>query len=322
MPADVESANSIHLWTPEQSSIVFGWPREPENNRKHTFRGPLDGTPRLIDGAVYTSIALNQAGDTLEATVSIANMGCGHAIPTGEPMRALVMVIEASGDCGDLVPIGGMTIGDVGGALAETTAADEVTAATEWTWPEAAAIASVGQFLRVVRPSGTFDDYSGIGVFGDESMLAEDKGMEVDHPITSVSIIDIDDDTLILDAELNLNVGDRLFLGDSLPDAFEDELPSRHLAGQAGYTFSRVLADSEGNRNVPHYKATDMESDNRIGPGQNALTSHTFRMPSSCSSAEVRATVMYRPHPLNMAVQRNWEAIDYVISTANATLSP
>jgi len=322
MPSDVESSNSVHLWEPGQSGILFGWPRTLDNNRKHTFRGPLDGSPRLIDGAVYTSISLVQTEDTLEATVSLANIGCGHAIPTGEPMRALVMVVEAYGDCGDLSPIDGMTIGDVGGALAETVVESSISDITEWTWPEAAEMAFVGQVLRIVRPSGDFDDYSGVGIFADESMEPEDKGMEIDTPIATAQIIDIVGDVLTLDVSLDLETGDRVFLGDPLPDELEDELPSRHLAGVPGYTFSRVLSDSMGIRQVPHYRATDLVSDNRIGPGENALTSHTFRLPSSCSTAEVRATLMYRPHPLNISVQRNWNAVDYIISEATASLTP
>jgi len=322
MPADVEATNSVHLWEPGGSSILLGWPRPPEDNRKHTFRGPLDGNPRLIDGAVYTSIALQQTDDTLEATVSIANIGCGHAIPTGEPMRALVLVVEASGDCGDLKPIDGMTIGDVGGALAETIIDMPMSDVTEWTWPEAAEIASAGQVLRIVRPSGDFDDYAGVGLFSDETLSPEDKGMEIDIPVGTIHIVDISGDVLMLETPISLEEGDRVFLGDALPESLDDEAPSHHLAGASGYTFSRVLTDSAGNRQVPHYKAIDMVSDNRIGPGENALTSHTFAWPSSCSTADVRATVMYRPHPLNLAVERNWEVTDYVISKATASLTP
>jgi hypothetical protein len=321
MPADVEAVNAVHFSTIDKRGIVFGWPREPDNIRKHIFRGPLVGEPRLIDTALYTSIALIQEGDTLEATVSLSNIGCGHAIPTGEPMRALVLVVEARGDCGNLTPSGGMTVSDIGGALAMGTAGTDVEVdEASLNWSEAANLASIGQVIRVVRPTGVFDDYSGVGVFGDPEMEAEDKGMEVHSPV-GIAIIDaIAGDTLSLSASIDILAGDTLFLGEALPDELEDGSVSRHLAGTSGYTFSRVLIDSSGVRSVPHYKAVDMVSDNRIGPGENALTSHAFTLPDGCSDVEVRATVMYRPHPLNLAVERDWTAVDHVISTATARI--
>ncbi len=321
MPADVEANNAVHFSTASKRGIVFGWPREPDNIRKHIFRGPLEGDPRLIDTALYTSIALTVEGDTIEATVSLNNIGCGHAIPTGEPMRALVMVVEAVGDCGVLEANGGMTISDVGGALASGTVGDGITSDGETlTWAEAAAIASAGQVVRVVRPSGVFDDYTGVGTFGTHDMSPEDKGMEIFSPVATVLITAVVDDTLMLGTPLDIAAGDRLFLGEALSGALEDGAVSRHLAGAAGYTFSRVLTDAGGERSVPHYKATDMVSDNRIGPGENALTSHAFHLPSGCGNVDVTATVMYRPHPLNLAVLRDWAAIDHRISVASKRL--
>ena len=323
MPGDVEAINSVHLSRPGEAGILFGWPRDPEDIRKHTFRGPLSGDERLVDTALYTSVALEQSGDTLEATVSINNIGCGHAIPTGEPMRALILVVESEGSCGSLSPIGGMTINDVGGAMATGSVGFEIDETDDGLlWSEGAAIASVGQVVRVVRPSGVFDDYAGIGDFADPALSAEDKGVEVMTPVGTATVAEVTDDTLLLDGLLPLEVGDQVYLGEARPEeGWVDGAPSRHLAGLAGHTFSRVLVDSSGNRQVPHYKAVDMVSDNRIGPGQAALSSHGFRLPSGCTDVSVTATVLYRPHPLNLAVERAWDAADHVISTASAQVS-
>jgi len=322
MPAMVEANNSVHFSTYDQRGIVFGWPREPEDIRKHSFRGPLEGSPRLIDGALYSSIIVEQEGDTIAATVSLSNIGCGHAIPTGEPMRALVLIVEAEGDCGQLEATGGMTISDVGGAMAHGQAGDEIYSdGSSLHWEDAAALASPGHVIRVSRPTGTFDDYAGVGAFADPGLSAEDKGMEISVPVQTATIVGVTADTLTLDADLSLLEGDHLYLGEPVPDIHEDGAPSRHLAGAAGYTFSRVLVDSTGDRQVAHYKAVDMVSDNRIGPGENALTSHVFSVPSGCSDVEVQATVMYRPHPLKLAVERAWEAQDHVISRATGRAS-
>ena len=91
---------------------------------------------------------------------------------------------------------------------------------------------------------------------------------------------------------------------------------AKSLAGLSGYAFSKVLVDSEGNRHVPHYKAIDIASDNRIAPGSNRITEHSFQIDPECSSGQVRAQLLYRPIPLSLAVPRGWEAKDYVIASS------
>ena len=61
-----------------------------------------------------------------------------------------------------------------------------------------------------------------------------------------------------------------------------------------------------------------MVSDNRIGPGQNSLTTHSFAVPDSCNTGTISAKVMYRPIPLTLAADYGWEANDYVISAGEA----
>jgi len=320
MPGNVELNNSVDISTPEDQSIAFGFPRHPEDNRNHTFRGPLAGSPRLIDGALYVSVAVEPVADTIEATVSVANIGCGHAIPTGEPMRSLLLLVEAEADCGTLEPVGGLTIPDTGGTRASGVIGEGVESVDfELTWPEGAAAAGVGQVLRFVRPSGVFYDYEGPGIFGDGSLAAEDKGMEIESPVGQASIVDIDGDVLTLDQAPVLEIGDRVHLGDAWPEEPEDGQDALHLAGRAGTSFSKVLLDSAGNRHVPHYRAVDLASDNRIPPGSNALTSHAFDLPEGCSAGEIRATVLYRPIPLNMARVRGWSSTDHIVSTASST---
>jgi len=317
MPGDTEATNSVDIATPEAQSITFGFPRHPSDTRRHTFRGPLQGESRLIDTALYISVAAQRSGDVLEATVSVANIGCGHAIPTGEPMRALVLVVEADGDCGALSASEGMTIPDTGGTLAHGIEGFDVSStASAISWPAAAAIAEPGHVIRVVRPSGVFSDYAGIGVFGDPDLSAEDKGMEISDPIGQATVTEVDGDTIYLSTSISSEAGDHLYLGDAWPEMAEDGDAARHLAGLPGTTFSKVLLDSEGSRHVPHYRATDIASDNRIAPGTNALTHHSFSVPSSCSTGEVRATVIYRPIPLSLARARGWDATDAIIATA------
>ena len=319
MPERYGRANSTDLGTVENQSIMFGFVREPEDNRQHIFRSPLHGEPRLIDKALYTSINLTAEGQSLNATVSVSNVGCGHAVPTGEPMRSLIMVVEATTEnCGPLIATGGMTLSDTAGMLAEGVEGTH-TQTTESTvsWAQGAAVAQAGLVIRVARATGTFDDYDGVGYFGEAARTAEEKGLEIYAPVGEATVQSVAGSEITLSRALDVQEGDRVYLGEAMPEDFQDGDDALHLAGKPGYAFSKVLVDSAGNRHVPHYKAVDMASDNRIPPGKNAVTQHTFTRPSSCGPGTVAVKVYYRPVPLSLAKLRGWDAADYLISESN-----
>ena len=141
---------------------------------------------------MYKTVSFN-------ATVSLTNNGCGHAVPTGEPMRALVMLVEAEGDCGPLTATGGMTVNDIGGAYAQGFVDEHLSVnGTVVDWPAVGSIARVGDVIRVVRPTGVYDDYAGIGAFGDGRFSAKEKGLEIQTPVGEAVIVDTGGDTLTL----------------------------------------------------------------------------------------------------------------------------
>ena len=88
------------------------------------------------------------------------------------------MVVDAvTENCGPLTAVGGMTLSDTAGMLASGVAGVDISnTANTLTWPAAANGAQAGQVVRVTRATGTFDDYDGVGYFGDESRSAEEKG--------------------------------------------------------------------------------------------------------------------------------------------------
>jgi Cytochrome c554 and c-prime len=53
-----------------------------------------------LNRALQAQIAALRRGDTVEVTVRLANRGAGHRLPTGSPLRAIVMVVEATGSIG------------------------------------------------------------------------------------------------------------------------------------------------------------------------------------------------------------------------------
>ncbi len=53
---------------------------------------------RLIADAVKTSIVADRRGGFLDVTFTVANSGAGHHLPTGSPMRHMILVVEAEAD--------------------------------------------------------------------------------------------------------------------------------------------------------------------------------------------------------------------------------
>jgi hypothetical protein len=100
-----------------------------------------------------------------------------------------------------------------------------------------------------------------------------------------------------------------------------DGAASPALAGAVGYSFARTLIDPLGQRGVPHYRAVDMVSDNRLAPQAQATTTHAFAVPPGCASATIEAVVVYRPIPLGLGRQRGWDAKDYVIAATSQTVA-
>ena len=317
MPATVGALNSLPMLVDKRDeSIIFGWERPIADNRMHLFRGPLDGNPRLINRALHVHITTERSDNQVTARISVANIRAGHAVPTGEPMRAILLHVEAlSASCGKLAPTGGPLIDAVGGAIATGVVGQDVTIdGTSVTWSADNIRFQTGQRLRVVRATGTYYDYEGIGFFGQPDRSAREKGMPVHTPVGDAEIVRITANTLTLRTPLSVSPGDIVYLGEAWPDTPEDGAPSRHLAGMAGQSFARVLSDSRGKHQVPHYRATDMVRDNRIAPGTFALSEHVFARGDACTEGTVRATVLYRPRPLPLAKAQGWEALDYVIA--------
>lgn len=322
MPADDTGLlNTLDVTKdPSVAGITFGFIRPPSQIRKHIFRSPLEGSPRFINQAVGLSFATSSDGVTLTVDVHVQNNLAGHAIPTGEPMRALVLLVRADACGSPMDPSQGMTVNDTGGALAQGVIGNGVTAVgPSLTWAQGAQRAKVGDVIRVVRSTGLYDDYEGIGFFADPLLSPMEKGLEIQTPVGEATVTNVAAGVLTLSGSLPLQAGDVVYLGDALTGDVADGDTSRSLAGKPGYTFARVLVDPSGARHVPHYRAVDMVSDNRVAPQATAATTHGFSIPVGCAMGSVTATLVYRPVPSVLAKERGWAAKDYVI--AQTTMS-
>jgi hypothetical protein len=234
--------------------------------------------------------AQNVEGELI-VTVRTKNVGPAHAIPTGEPLRSLLLVVEASCAGEALSPIGGDLIPDFGGASDFRTVEDGLGA-----WPDAV----VGDRLVGVRILDEWYDYQGFGPFGDGTFSPEDRGMrKVElawiHEVTAVS----DDGAVTLSGPTE---GAEAAYRLSGPD---------ELAGLPGFGFARVLTGVAGERMVPHFEAVDVASDNRILPQEEWTSEHRFD--GDCAEPSVVARLIHRPYPLDLARERGWDVNDQLM---------
>lgn len=293
MPPEPGAANGADLQAFPDAlvGIQAGWYRPPGSVRRHRWTGPRDAdTLPKRAAAVFVERAL--ADGRLEARVTVRNVGAGHAIPTGEPMRQMLLRVEAR--CGDapLAAIDGDALPGWAGALDGRPAADD------WTrWPGAA----VGDVIRVVRRPGGFHDYTGPGPFGDGRFTPAERGLPIERVAGEATVTAVAPDGAV-QLDRPLPAGD--FAWRARGDA---------LAGAAGFGFARVLTDAAGRAMVPHFIADDVRSDNRLSPGARWSSTHVFDA-AGCADPTVRATLTYRAYPWWLRTERRWTPREIVMA--------
>ncbi len=297
MPPAAEVANGADLqkFDLAEVGVQGGWHRPPGAVRHHSWVGPRQPESQMLQLAAAIFIkapVVDESG--VEVEVSVKNVACGHALPTGEPMRAVILVVEAACAGEPLEAIGGDAVPDFGGALDRQGPNSD-----RAIWPGA----RVGDVIRVVRRVGGFYDYVGFGAFGPGGGFSpEEKGMPVEHVAGASTVVAVEGDRVTLDRPLpEGEVAYRARPG-------EGEVA---WAGHAGFAFAKVMAGQGGERMVPHFAAVDVVSDNRLMP-QDAWTSrHRF---ARCPNPEIRARLIHRAWPLELAQERNWPMRDAIMT--------
>lgn len=286
MPPDPKAGNhgDIQIYEQPIVGITGGWYRPAGSMRKHTWYGPRQPDSRMLELAAALFVDARVDNGRLTVEVRAKNVGAGHAIPTGEPLRHIMLEVTARCGGAPLRPLGGAVVPDYGGYRARRVAGED------WdVWPEA----QVGDRLRVVAQPGGFVDYEGVGPFGDGTFDAAGKGLPVQTYVGEVTITAVSAaGAVTLDGPRP--VGDVAYLVRG-----EDD-----WAGRPGFGFARVLASADGRRMVPHFAATDVVSDNRLMPQASFRTTHELE--ATCADPEVVARLVYRRYPARMARARGW----------------
>jgi len=301
MPGDADVGNSADLYNIILLSegVVTGWPRDPGAVRRHTWVGPRYADSPMLGLAASIDIQKTVSNGEVSAEVTVKNVGPGHAIPTGEPLRSLLLLVRAECDASPLDPVGGDAVPDFGGAVSRKDATGD------WSrWPRA----NVGDVIRVVARPGGFYDYTGFGPFGDGTFDAVAKGMPVETVVGQATVTAVAGNVVTLDAPLP--PGDFAYHLRSTGWPV-DGGDATGWAGSPGFAFARVTADVDGRRMVPHHAAVDVVSDNRLLPQQSWTSNHRFAAP--CPDPEVTAVLIHRAYPLEIAREKAWSLTDSVM---------
>ena len=301
MPPDSEVGNGADLGNVIElhPDLAVGWYRPAGQVRKHGWYGPRSDKPMLeLAASVHVSTQLQE--DELHVSVVLKNVGPGHAIPTGEPSRILILLVDAFCGQDELALLHGPVVPDFGGYTERKLWGED------WLdWPQG----QVGDKLRIVIQEEGFYDYNGFGSFALGNWSAEEKGLVKERLVAERTIIGFDSSSVLLDGELP--EGDIIYR--SSPTEIFDNMPSVGWAGHPGFAFARVLSDTAGRKMVPHFLAVDVLSDNRLLPQESWQTEHIFT--ASCTEPKVVATLLYRDQPLWLSTEKGWEATDRIMVT-------
>ena len=285
MPEDELAGNGADLgnYFDVTPGIGPGWYREAGEVRRHNWLGP-----RTPGSLIEEAIELETEQSDSSVTATVRNVGAGHAVPTGEPLRSLLLVVQATCESTPIYATSGPVVPDFGGYYAKKSAGED------WSnWPEA----ETGQVIRVIRFTGEYWDYAGYGRFGDGSLGAEERGMPVEEAVGATRVVSVDSGVVTLDGELP--DGDLAYLGDDV----------RAWAGAAGFGFAKVLTAADGRRMVPHFEAVDVASDNRLLPQYTWTGTHGF---TDCDAPASTTSVIHRAYPLSLALERGWDVGDTI----------
>lgn len=334
--------------------IQAGWPRPHGEARQHSWWGPRQpeaGMLRLAAGLSLTlsrvsieeraellgasperlSALASQGGQLWQVHATSENLGAGHGLPTGEPMRHLILSVDLHCPEGEATLVGGDVVQGVGGSREVRPWAP----LSELRFTDVRA----GDLLRVTRPSARALNYAGYGAFGslgtpggerlpegaqwvgrllepDERGLYQERavGELLVTAVSAAGALSLTDRQGTPVEEVWGREGDQVWLqrpSDEVGEGF---------AGGAGFSFARVMINREGQEMVPHFVATDVTRDNRLAPGQPWRSEHLFS--ATCESPVAVGYLIYRPYPLWLARERGWTLTDEVIVTSVQEAQP
>lgn len=314
-PLDEESGVGIVTADGWAGDTSVGLVRPYGEVRRHDWPAVAELGPDAVTLSLTLDLPDDPDDREVVATVRLTNAGAGHALPTGEPLRQVAVLVTSNE-----APISGSAIPAVGGfAAMATLGADATLTDRSLVVRGPDPLPADAAVVRFVRPTGGWDDYEGPGVgwFSDPDRTPEDKGIPTSDVVAELGVVAVTGDTLTLAESPVLPAmqeGDIVYV---VTDVV------RQWAGAPGWLWSKVLADDQGRTPVHHGQAADIASDNRLAPGASGVVILRFARPvPAAGPLAVNARVVHRKRPAALAARYEWPDEDVDLATAEAVLAP
>jgi hypothetical protein len=106
-PETGQTCQDCHMPTVDYDYFVYpalgGLHRDPDRIHDHYMAGASDET--LLQNSVTMTTTAQVEGDAVLVEVSITNDKTGHHVPTGVPLRHMILVVQATDAEGNLLPL-------------------------------------------------------------------------------------------------------------------------------------------------------------------------------------------------------------------------
>ncbi len=305
MPAVADMANGGNLekFPTADIGVQAGWPRGIGESRQHAWWGPRQKEGKMLELSSTLKINLiEQNQQEIILGLEVSNIGAGHALPTGEPMRHLIALIELRCNGEKLALSSGDLVHQIGG-YAQIKSRSE--GFDRWE------LAEVGDEIRVISLENEFYDYDGVNDFAKLGRFQpEQKGLQKERFIGDFQVTQVDENHRVT-LNQEISSGDIAYL-------IKNQAQYPQYAGLPGFSFARVMTSEEYQPHkqlVPHFIATDIQRDNRLKPMQKWESQHHFMLTNQCMTGAIqaKASLIYRPYPLWLAQERGWYLGDQLV---------
>jgi hypothetical protein len=304
MPPAAHVGNSVDLGNILDlvPDAVSGWYRPAGQVRQHTFIGPRTENTPLLKLAASLEHQVVREEDEIHIDVTVTNIGAGHAIPTGVPLRSMILHVEMH--CGDekIQPKSGDIIDEIGGFLEKKTITSSLES-LDFENPR------VGLDVLIVKKTENPYDYEGFEPFNSQFLEVEKRGWFSIDVVGRHKITDVVDGKVTLDPPLPSDISGNIYVIDRQNSSF---------LGEAGVAFARVFVDQQNRPQVPGFLAVDIQRDNRILPKKSWTSNHHFI--TDCEDPVLTLTLWHRNVPQWLAMQRGWTIEDQIMVQQQVSL--
>jgi len=269
-----------------------GVDRDPWTISTHRMAAADD--PELLRRSVQMTCQASRRANSIHVSITLQTTGVGHRMPTGSPLRHLILTVKASGPDGPLELIKGPRLPAAAGLLKAGSTATGHRTGQNAGMQNGASDRKTGRDISHAVAAGCARPVSG----GAHSVQSPD-GEGQDGMSTSAASV--------------VRPGAR--------DDGHSELITpwpRDLAGLPGKLYAKLLIGPDGTVPVPFWRSVGILQDTRLEPDKPDRVRFVFR--SQPGPVTVTVRLIYRRSFLAVAVAKQWPDKDITLAEQQLTL--